>query len=126
MENETSGVPSAGHLVTMSADGMTLSSEAFNQNVEGEEEVEGASTEEEEEENCEDRKEDESGFSVLDAREVIEVDEDLVPYQEDDEAVVMPDEEEPEGTKRLFIQDANGQVFYIQCPEGFTVEPGKN
>lgn len=123
VENETSGVPSAGHLVTMSADGMTLSSEAFNQNVEGEEEVEGASTEEEEEENCEDRKEDESGFSVLDAREVIEVDEDLVPYQEDDEAVVMPDEEEPEGTKRLFIQDANGQVFYIQCPEGFTVEP---
>ena len=28
------------------------------------------------------------------------------------------------GGKKLFIQDANGQIFYIQCPEGFTVETG--
>ena len=72
-EEAASEVPCAGRLVTMTSDGLTLSSEALDF---GEEDRGG----EEEEEEDEDLKP-----PIIDVKEIIEVEEDLVPYQEEEE-----------------------------------------
>lgn len=51
----------------------------------------------------------------------IEVQEDLMPYK-GEENVEKPTPEAAANGDKLFIQDANGQVFYIQCPEEFSVD----
>jgi len=111
-------VPSAGHLVTMTEDGLMLACET----------VEFDPVDETDQGHPKE--------AVLNVKDIIEVDQTLVPYRGNDEDVqgsaenedsnsvsINEGESEDDGGKRLFIQDANGQVFYIPCPEGFTVEP---